>query len=74
MSLKEPVFIEERKTKIWEAKLTNPMTYQEAFNSVLAWSDAECRLILFGILQGFTMRSILEEIEKRRSDPIWPKR
>lgn len=52
--------------KFLAIKIETPISYKEAFDRVMGWSDAECRLILFGLLMGFEMKSTLADIQARR--------
>ena len=52
--------------KFLATRIDNPISYKEAFDRIMAWSDSECRLILFGLLLGFSMEACLNDLKKRR--------
>ena len=52
--------------KFLEARLDYAVPYGEALNRILAWTDVECRLILFSLLMGFKMKEGIQGIRERR--------
>lgn len=50
--------------KLSAARLDYTLSYKEAFSRVMACSDAECRLILFGLLMGFPLGEIIDSIDR----------
>lgn len=52
--------------KFLTARIDSPVSFKLAFNYIMAWTDSECRLILFGLLLGFPMKAIFEDIRARR--------
>lgn len=54
--------------KLKEMRLNNPMTYKEAFDRVMSATDKECRLMLFGLLMGFSVGETIREIEQAENN------
>ena len=52
--------------KFLAARIDKPISYKEAFDRVLSWSDLECRLILFGVLMGFPMGQCLRDAAEHK--------
>lgn len=56
------------------ARLDTSLTFKEAFDRIMNWTDQECRMILLGLLTGFKMGTTLREVEmKRKSLEPYPK-
>ena len=55
--------------KFYAARIDYPISYKEAFDRVMTWTNTECRLILFGLLMGFPVGQSLKEIGEIQSFP-----
>lgn len=60
------------KEKFLAARIDSAISFKEAFDHIMGWTDQECRLILCGLLMGFKMGTTLREIEMKRKqlEPI----
>ena len=60
--------------KFLAARLDSALTFTEAFDRIMNWTDQECRMILLGLMTGFKMGTTLREVEmKRKSLEPYPK-
>lgn len=52
--------------KFLEARIDVQLTFKEALDRIMSWTDQECRMILLGLLTGFKVGTTLREVEMKR--------
>jgi len=58
--------------KFLAARIDTAISFKEAFDRIMSWTDQDCRMILCGLLMGFKVGTTLREIEMKRKqlEPI----